>query len=86
MSMVSKRSLWLILLAGALMTALPAHADQPRPRRWLEDARGGYQQPRDNGRGQDNMRPVQRLSPEERRQLRQDIRDAGREIYPPQRR
>lgn len=29
--------------------------------------------------------PVQsRLSPEERRQLRRDIKNAGREIYPPQ--
>lgn len=27
--------------------------------------------------------PAQRLSPEERRQLRRDIKDAGREIYPP---
>ena len=28
---------------------------------------------------------AQRLSPEERRQLRRDIKDAGREIYPPRR-
>lgn len=32
----------------------------------------------------DDMRQ-QRLSPEERQQLRRDIRDAGREIYPPRR-
>lgn len=28
-------------------------------------------------------REAQRMSPEERRQLRRDIKDAGREIYPP---
>jgi hypothetical protein len=32
----------------------------------------------------DEQRP-QRLSPEERRQLRRDIKDAGSEIYPPRR-
>ena len=36
----------------------------------------------DDGREAD--RP-QRLSPDERRQLRRDIQDAGREIYPPRR-
>jgi len=34
--------------------------------------------------GSDGQRPP-RLSPEERRQLRRDIKDAGREIYPPRR-
>ena len=34
--------------------------------------------------GGEEQRP-QRLSPEERRQLRRDIKDAGREIYPPRR-
>ena len=34
--------------------------------------------------GRDESRP-QRFSPEERRQLRRDIQDAGREIYPPRR-
>lgn len=85
MSMVGKRNLWLVVLTAAMMTMLPAHADQSRPRWWPDAGRGGYQQPRDSGRGQDSVRPVQRLSQEERRQLRQDIRNAGREIYPPQR-
>lgn len=40
----------------------------------------GFQ--RDNGGGE-AQRP-QRMSPEERRQLRRDIRDAGREVYPRQ--
>ena len=35
-------------------------------------------------RGGEGQRPP-RLSPEERRQLRSDIRDAGREIYPQRR-
>lgn len=34
--------------------------------------------------GQEQQRPP-RLSPEERRQLRQDIKDAGREVYLPRR-
>ncbi len=34
--------------------------------------------------GQEQQRPP-RLSPEERRQLRRDIKDAGREIYLPRR-
>jgi hypothetical protein len=33
-----------------------------------------------------DMQRPQRLSPEERSQLRRDIKDAGREIYPPRRR
>ncbi len=46
------------------------------------DGRGAY--PR---RSEDReMQRPQRLSPEERSQLRRDIKDAGREIYPPRRR
>lgn len=32
--------------------------------------------------GADDARRAQRLTPEERRQLRRDIHDAGRELYP----
>lgn len=39
---------------------------------------------RDAPQRDEGQRP-QRLSPEERRQLRSDIRDAGREIYPQRR-
>ncbi len=40
-------------------------------------------QRRDEGNSGEQQR--QRLSPEERRQLRRDIHDAGRDIYPPRR-
>jgi len=52
----------------------PSAADRPQQPNYQ---RGSPQ--RDEG-----QRP-QRLSPEERRQLRSDIRDAGREIYPQRR-
>lgn len=40
-------------------------------------------QRRDEGNSGEQQR--QRFSPEERRQLRRDIHDAGRDIYPPRR-
>lgn len=46
------------------------------------DGRGAYPRRNDD---RDMQRP-QRLSPEERSQLRRDIKDAGREIYSPRRR
>lgn len=42
-------------------------------------------QQRDFRRNDGEMQRPQRLSPEERRQLRRDIKDAGREIYLPRR-
>jgi len=78
----------------ALALALPfAHANPFNGRNVREVQRPGagqYQQrnPREVQR-QDFQRKeggeeqrAQRLSPEERRQLRRDIKDAGREIYP----
>jgi hypothetical protein len=50
--------------------------------------RGGDQQfrpERDAQRAQRGEEQRQRLSPEERRQLRRDVQDAGREIYPSRR-
>lgn len=47
-----------------------------KPEQWQQDYR--------QGTGAE-PRPERRMSPEERRQLRRDIRDAGREIYPPRR-
>lgn len=44
--------------------------------------RGGYHRRDDD----QDMRRHRRLSPEERSQLRRDVRDAGREIYPPRQR
>jgi hypothetical protein len=43
-----------------------------------------HQRDAQNAQRGEGQRP-QRLSPEERRQLRSDIRDAGREIYPQRR-
>ena len=53
---------------------------EQRPSRQNEERRPYYQ--RDERR--DNQRS-QRMSPDERRQLRRDIKDAGREIYPSRR-
>ena len=80
------------------LTVPTAHANSQNTRLAREEIRQGsgqYQRqqriPRaaqrhnaQRGDGQD-LRP-QRLSPEERRQLRRDIQDAGREIYPQRRR
>jgi hypothetical protein len=52
-----------------------------QPRR-PDDRRESYRQ-RNDERG---MQRQHRLSPEERSQLRRDIRDAGKEIYPARRR
>lgn len=80
-----------VLLALALV--LMTHEASARDIRWLRDEQGnaGREQPRQQPEpwqqrqqaGSDaDRRQEQRMSPEERRQLRRDIRDAGREIYP----
>lgn len=81
-----------IVLSFALVVPF-AHANSVSARNFPEGNRSGagqYQQhnPRETQRqdfqrkeGSEEQRP-QRLSPEERRQLRRDIKDAGREIYP----
>jgi hypothetical protein len=56
---------------GRYQPYAPAPRDVPRP----DERRYG---------GRDEPRP-QRFSPDERRQLRRDIQDAGREIYTPRR-
>ena len=59
---------------------------QPERRGEADDRSGGYRggyYRRDDDR---DMQHHRRLSPEERSQLRRDVRDAGREIYPPRRR
>ena len=69
-----------LLMLGAL-TMSPARAADQRECR--DDGRGGVSCERAQKRRE--TRPQERLSPEERRQLRRDIKDAGREIYPKQR-
>ena len=86
------------VLVLALLSPL-AQAAPPNDREWREgirkgnntqqqsstyeqrDAKRPYFQRRENG---EEQRPP-RLSPDERRQLRRDIKDAGREIYLPRR-
>lgn len=53
------------------------NAGQEMPRRQSEQWPQGQQKSESADR-----RPEGRMSAEERRQLRQDVRDAGREIYP----
>lgn len=58
--------------------------DQQQQRRYPREARRPYPQRNEDGEAQRPERPP-RLSTEERRQLRRDIKDAGREIYLPRR-
>ncbi len=55
----------------------PAGYENQRASRQDDDRRQYYQ--RDQGR---DAQRGERLSPEERQQLRRDIKDAGRELYP----
>lgn len=96
-----KCPLWLALvlaLAAPLVHANPGNGRaHPReanrqgpPQRQQEQQHQNSQreepqrfQRREEGNGGEQQR--QRLSPEERRQLRRDIHDAGRDLYPPRR-
>ena len=71
-----------IAFVVGLMLSVSASANQTKPKWPPENHRGTVHKvgPQDKGK---TVRPAQRLSPEERRQLRRDIRNAGREIYPP---
>ena len=88
------------LAAGiALVVAMPlAYAEASNDRNVREGNRpGGSQNQQQSRKLREAKRPyakrsegvaeqrTQRLSPEERRQLRRDIKDAGSEIYPPRR-
>ncbi|MGE5466535.1 MAG: hypothetical protein ACM3Y9_03835 [Ignavibacteria bacterium] len=85
------RMLWKPFAAFAAFAALaPAHAQMryrgmPEPRPDLE--RSSIQQPaeppRDFQSRPEFVQPAGRMTPEERRQLRRDIHDAGRELYRP---
>ena len=83
----------------ALIVAMPsAYAETSKERHAREGRRQGVGQSQQQSRNpREAQRPyakrsesgdeqrTQRLSPEERRQLRRDIKDAGSEIYPPRR-
>lgn len=84
------------VLCGLLMAMPLVHAVTSGERQLSEGGRQSgkslQQKPRHQSEGQrpyakgnapEGETPTQRLSPEERRQLRRDIKDAGRQIYPP---
>lgn len=84
------RKLWKPLAAIAAFAALvPAHAqmrNRAAPDQRPEFNNASRQQgepPRLDPRPQPEFFQPGRLSPEERRQLRRDIHDAGRELYGP---
>ncbi len=74
------------ILSGVLTVTSPAHArkdaDEIGDRRSVPEERRGSErlEPRDGRRNPETE--TRRLTPDERRDLRRDIRDAGREIYP----
>lgn len=83
-----------LLVVLLLMASLPSAATagerggwmrvEQRPQQPQYDRQ--YQQPprRNEGMPQNPQNP-QRMSPDERRQLRRDLRDAGRDVYPQRR-
>ena len=88
---VMKRMLLCATLAATMAVAWPAHAQQQRDSRHGAETPGPAQ-PAPRGRewqprtaDMDRPRPPAQktgLSPEERRELRRDISNHGREIYP----
>ena len=91
--MFRKMSLCLLLLAA--MAGATARSDREREEPQPQRAPRQYEPQRDNSRNQDlqNQRgnrdagqPARnRLSPDERRALRQQINEVGRDLYPPRR-
>lgn len=88
----------IIAVVIALVVAMPVAYAQPSYERHVQEGRrqgeGQSQPPSRNPReaqrpygkrGEDDAQRDQRLTPEERRQLRRDVREAGREIYLPRR-
>jgi hypothetical protein len=86
-----KRLLVLLSFVFALVIAWPAAADrgdrrgaQDQDRRSVQrDDRDRGRDSRDSNRNYDDRRSQRRdyLSPDERRELRRDIQDAGRDVY-----
>ena len=80
-----------LLALGLLLMACPTGYAQERAYGPMTQGQRGQQEAQrhmDRGMAQRDMRGMGdaergRMSPEERRQLRRDIQDAGREIYPP---
>ena len=75
-----------IVMTMMTVTLVPLAQSADQDERELRANRKDRLFPQRQLRKQREAQPVQqRLSPEERRQLRRDIKDAGREIYPPPR-
>lgn len=72
----------LVVFTMTMALASVARADEPDERFLRGARRDRLFPPRQVHKQRDAMPAQQRLSPEERRQLRRDIKDAGREIYP----
>ena len=79
-----------------LALALPIADAYAKDIRWLREEQGNVNREQPRGRPEQwqqgnqqgtgaERRPERRMSPDERRQLRRDVRDAGREIYPSRR-
>lgn len=90
--MRAKRGIgWAVVAGGLWLLVAVASAQVPQrlgpgrnaggdePRRMMPAERRLEQMPADDG---DSRGRGQRLSPEERRQLRRDVHDAGRDLYP----
>jgi hypothetical protein len=79
------------MIGGSVIAAMVAVALVPAAHASDQDERELRANRKDKAMPQHQLRKphrvpsAQRLSPEERRQLRRDIKDAGREIYPPPR-
>jgi hypothetical protein len=89
-----RRFLAAVSMTAALLASGPSLAQQPfgRPGPGFPQKGGDPQTvpPRQDARERDRAgppgRPAERMSPEQRRELRRDIEQHGREIYPDRRR
>jgi hypothetical protein len=72
----------LVVFTMTVSLASLAQAGEPDERDLRGARRDRLFPPRQLHKQREALPAQQRLSPEERRQLRRDIKDAGREIYP----
>jgi len=85
-----------VAVVTMLALVLPIADASAKDIRWLREEQGNVNREQPRGRPEQwqqgnqqgtgaERRPERRMSPDERRQLRRDVRDAGREIYPSRR-
>lgn len=76
----------LLAAAGSVLADPPQGQGRTRPEASpSEQDRGRRDEAREGRRQDDNQRRPPKLSPEERRELRQQINEAGQDLYPPKR-